>query len=489
MTVLTKNQLPTAVPHRASTLARGALKWLAWAVAGVVALGGFLAFRTYREHAALAEQEKAAEASRAPQAIAVTVAPVTPRAIQRRIHTVGTLHGYEEIEVAAKVGGRVARVSVDIGDIVHPGDELLAIDDTDLKLAVAEGERALEMELARFALKEPPGEDFDDSDTPGVARALLIEKNAKRRLARTEALAQDRTLSRGAIAEQELEQAQTDYEVAIANTRQAKLEAAQTLASIRWRESALAVARQALADAAIVAPRLTRSSDKKQNADIALTSHGESDDSATTEYAELEYGEFEYAVAERRVSEGEMLSTMPPTTLFRLVVDRPLKLKAAIPEMHMAEVRIGQRVELLVEAYPNEPFPGRIVRINPTINVENRTFEIEVQTLNSDRRLRPGAFAKVAILVDEDNSALTVPEEAVIQFAGVVKVFVVKDGKSISAPIVLGSREEVKVGKQTKIWIEATSPSDALKPGMEVVTSGHSQLADGTAVRIREPLK
>jgi multidrug efflux pump subunit AcrA (membrane-fusion protein) len=458
--------------HPKTSHRRRIVKFVGWTAAAAVAAAGFFAFRSYRERAAAAAEAKAAaESARPPRKIAVTVAPVTARAIQRRISAVGTLHGFEEIEVAAKVGGRVARISADIGDVVRPGDELLAIDDTDYKLAVAEAERALEMELARFALTEPPDEQFDIRKTPTVARAMLLEANAKKRLARAEALAQES--GRGAIGEQELEQAQTDFQVAEANTRQAKFDAAQTLAAIRWRQSALAMTRQTLADARIVAPEIPIAEAPKRQGDVALTSHSS------------ESPPLEYAVAERRVSVGEMLSTMPPTALFRLVVDRPLKLKAAIPERHIGEIRVGQKAELFVEAYPGEAIPAHVARINPTVNEENRTFEIEVHTSNADRRLRPGAFAKVEILTKEDSDAPTVPEEAVVQFAGVVKVFVVKDGKAVAAPIKLGARKEVREADKKAIWIEAEGNLEA---GMQVVTSGHSQLAEGTPVRIRKPL-
>lgn len=484
-------RLATAVEKSGATTRR---RWLGWMIGIAVALaaGAFWAWQTYGK-AAPDDEEKTAslQAARQSRVVAVTTAPVTARSVERRISAVGTLRGFEEIEIATKVGGRVSRLSVDTGDVVLPGDELLRIDDADFQLALAQAERGLEMELAKFALKAPPESTFDVRTTPGVARAMLLEENAKRRLARVEALAGDATLSRGAIAEQELEQARTEFEVAQANTRQAHLEAAQILAAIRWRQSVLDTARQSLEDTKVLAPHLSSlrkaKPDSKNENKAAAAGAKEAAEGGSVQQAEAMPDEqVEYVVAARHVSEGEMLATMPPTSLFRLVVDRRLKLKAAIPERHMGHVCVGQRADLFVEAYPNEVFVGRVARIHPTVNEQNRTFEVEIHVANDDRRLRPGAFAKVEVLVGQDSDATTVPEEAVVQFAGVVKVFVVDEGAARATPIALGARQKVEEGGKSQIWIEAIGD---LAAGQQVVTSGHSQLAEGTRVRVRQPLK
>ena len=83
-----------------------------------------------------AEQAAASAAAKKPEAVAVTVAPATARPIERRVRTVGTLHGYEEIEISPLVDGHVRRVLHDVGDVVAPGEPLLEIDDADFRLAV-----------------------------------------------------------------------------------------------------------------------------------------------------------------------------------------------------------------------------------------------------------------------------------------------------------------------------------------------------------------
>lgn len=178
-----------------------------------------------------------------------------------------------------------------------------------------------------------------------------------------------------------------------------------------------------------------------------------------------------------------MVNDSPATSLFKLVMDRPLKLKARVPERHVSEIEIGQTVQVSVEAWPRELFTGSVARVNPTVDRENRTFEIEVRIPNEDRRLRAGSFAKAAVLTREEQNVSTIPENSLVKFAGVVKVFVVRNGLAHSVPVEPGLRLEVKSDGRVESWQEAAGE---LEPGDLVVTTGHSQLADETPVRIRE---
>lgn len=71
------------------------------------------------------------------------------------------------------------------------------------------------------------------------------------------------------------------------------------------------------------------------------------------------------------------LTILGGSPLLELVIDDALKLKATVPERYASEVQLGQTVELKVEAYPNDVFQARIARISPTIDSENRTFEMK----------------------------------------------------------------------------------------------------------------
>jgi multidrug efflux pump subunit AcrA (membrane-fusion protein) len=392
------------------------------------------------------------------QPVTVTVEPVRRVAVRRAVTVVGSLYGQEEITLSPKVDGRVARVWHDVGERVKPGELLLEIDPIDYRLAAAEAERALELELARLGLKELPEQDFDVRRLPSVERAATLERNAGTR--------RDRSMRLGtATAIEEKEQAETEYEVARANNRQAVLDATAGLASARQKKAALETAQQRLKETRVYAPALPAG---------AATS-GEA---------------LDYAICQRSVSSGEMVWSMPSfpgmtgtnSTLFKLIVDRSLKLQAAIPDRHRGEVRVGQEVSLEVESYPGERFVGRLARVNPAVDRASRTFQVEVQVDNADRRLSAGSFAKAAIQTRIDSNAHIVPEESVVSFAGVTKVFVERNGHAAAVPVRVGAAVPVKDANSARTWVEVEGE---LLDGTPVVTSGQSQLAEGTALRVR----
>ncbi|MBS0208635.1 MAG: efflux RND transporter periplasmic adaptor subunit [Planctomycetes bacterium] len=386
------------------------------------------------------EPAAAAQTPAAPKPVAVTVAPVSVRPVQRTVEVVGTFRGMEEVTVGSKSAGRVVRVHHDVGDVVKPGDLLLEIDDTDYRLAVEEASRQLDSELAKLGLSKLPSQDASVNELPTVIRARLLADNALRRFQRSESLFQ-----RKVITDDEFETAKTDYQVAEADFQQAVIDARTILSSARHRNATLLTTMQKLQDTRIVVPTPSEAVAGSQ-----------------------------FVVARRMVSAGEMAQSSPPTEVFKLVMDNPLKLKATVPERHIGEVQQNLAAQIAVDAYPGQKFSGHVSRISPTVDSVNRTFEIEMLVPNPKGQLRPGSFAKAWVLVSQSAQALTVPQDALVTFAGVQKVFVVRGERAV--PI------EVQLGVRGEGWLEVFG---ALDPNDQVVTSGYTQLAEGTAVRIR----
>jgi RND family efflux transporter MFP subunit len=377
-------------------------------------------------------------------AMPVSVASVEVREVQRRVSVVGTLHGFERITITPKVEGRVQAIHFDVGDSVAPGTSLLELDPTDYQLAVEEAKRSLNEELSRLDLKQPPPESFDVEQLPSVESARLLLKNALQKFDRQKSL-----LGQNASSGQAFEQAETDLKVADAALRQARINAQSTLAAVKRRESILNQALQKLSETQVKSPKLgkvLRSSDLE-----------------------------DFVVAKRMASVGEMVRAFPSTPVFELVLDDVLKLHVMVPERYMAQVQMGLDVEVRVEAYPNEVFPGKVARISPIVDPQSRSFDVEAHVHNPDRRLRHGGFAKADVVVGTADKAITVPLEAVTRLAGVSKVFTVRDSKAREV--------EITIGTEGPGWVEALG---GLQAGDVVVTSGQSKLANGTRVTVRE---
>jgi membrane fusion protein (multidrug efflux system) len=180
------------------------------------------------------------------------------------------------------------------------------------------------------------------------------------------------------------------------------------------------------------------------------------------------------AVAKRFVSAGEYVHA--GSQLFSLVTEDPLKLRGDVPERFAHELNVGQTVNVKVDAYPDTVFTGRLARTSPASNPENRSVAVEAIIENHDRQLKPGFFANAAVVTRTDDRALMVPQEALVTFAGVTKLFVIVDGTARERQVQTGTRGS---GGLVEI-VEGVQPDEV------VATSGLSKLGNGVAVTVRE---
>jgi membrane fusion protein (multidrug efflux system) len=178
---------------------------------------------------------------------------------------------------------------------------------------------------------------------------------------------------------------------------------------------------------------------------------------------------FDGLVRKRLVNVGE--SCKEKTPLMSLVSTHALKLQGEVSERFAPRVDVGHAVRVEVEAYSGRKFAGSITRVSPAVDVESRTFTVEASVPNPGGALKPGFFAKASIVTGMERNVPFVPEEAVVTFAGIVKVFVIAEGRAEERRVTTGQRRDG--------WIEIL---EGVKVGEAVATSGLSQLATGTPV-------
>ncbi len=178
-------------------------------------------------------------------------------------------------------------------------------------------------------------------------------------------------------------------------------------------------------------------------------------------------------IAKRLVDVGNYVRVGTP--IFVLVADNPLRLRGEVPERFAAELQPGQAVHGFVEAYPDERIEGRLERISAAADPRSRALTVEAVVPNPDGKLKVGFFCKAAIVTRAADDALVIPGEALVNFAGVTRVFVVgEDGVARSREVTTGLRLGTKV--------EVTA---GLGPEDRVATSALGRLADGARVVVR----
>lgn len=428
--------LDELTPHfvRRSTFVR----WIAGVVILTIAfgLGWWMANRRAHQLDRLTLSAPSSNASH--EAIVVTVSPIERHVVQRYVEAVGTLHGFEEVTLSSKQEGRVLKIYHDLSSVVQPGEPLLELDPTDAKLAYDQAERNVQTELAKGGFSKVPLESDDLSKLPMVVSSRLRLELAQSRLQRMVPLK-----SSNSISAEDFEQARSEALVLESDWQNQILIANSAAATARLRNAELAIANQRRRDIVISAPTPTTS------------------------------GNQTYSISERLVSEGTLVR--PGTEVFRLVLGRTLKLKLSVPESHSGDVVVGQTVEVLTGS-SLKPTIGSVARIGPAIDRSTRTFIVEVDVPNETGLLKPGGFAKARILMSQDENATTIPLAGLYSFAGIHKIFLLRDGTA----------HEIKVtlGEQSNDWVEIASPP--LPGDSVVITSGQRLLSDGILISVRE---
>jgi RND family efflux transporter MFP subunit len=183
---------------------------------------------------------------------------------------------------------------------------------------------------------------------------------------------------------------------------------------------------------------------------------------------------FDAAIAERVASAGDFKKTGDP--LFRVVNDGVLKYIVQAPERYAGQVQKGQLVTFTVDAYPNEKFEGKVYLISPQVNTTTRAFAFGALVPNAERKLRANTFARGELLLERDVQTTVVPLDAVVNFVGISKVFVVADGVARSRTVETG-----------RVFDNKQEILSGVKPGETIVVTGQSKLYDGAKVRVKNP--
>jgi membrane fusion protein (multidrug efflux system) len=150
-----------------------------------------------------------------------------------------------------------------------------------------------------------------------------------------------------------------------------------------------------------------------------------------------------------------------------------LILRINVPERELAKLSVGQLAELSFDAVPGRMFTGKIDLISPYVDPTTATFGVRVRVTETGGLLRPGMFARVAIVYERKLDALQIPRTALLDSDGPPRVFVVKDGKA--------TERAVQLGLSNGAYVEVVT---GLKDGEQVVVVGQAAVKPGATVRI-----
>lgn len=181
----------------------------------------------------------------------------------------------------------------------------------------------------------------------------------------------------------------------------------------------------------------------------------------------------------RKVHLGQYVN--PGDSLINLVGDQGLYVNFSVPEQALAQLKVGNRVNVQLDALPGQHYTARISSIDPFLD-RARTLSVQALLQAPTPGALPRMFAKVRLPQPLPSSTLTVPETAITYNAYGEDVFVVQPSPDANTPPV-ARRVLVKTGERRDGRVVIDS---GLSPGEQVVISGQIKLSDGAAI---EPLE
>lgn len=179
-------------------------------------------------------------------------------------------------------------------------------------------------------------------------------------------------------------------------------------------------------------------------------------------------------VSVRYAQPGEKLPA--DSKLLDIVNLQKLELEAAVPASDIAQVAIGQAVEVHVEGQSGT-FEGKVVRINPATQSGSRAVPVYIRLDNPQQLLRVGMFAEAQLVLASRAGVLALPQTAIRKDGGGSFVFTVDGGKIARRPVTTGASG--LGGNEPRIEILS-----GLDVGAQVVRTDMGILQPGTPVRI-----
>jgi len=170
------------------------------------------------------------------------------------------------------------------------------------------------------------------------------------------------------------------------------------------------------------------------------------------------------------VAPGQYLKVQTPVMV--IVSMDPLRVRLKIPETMAGWIQAGDQISVSVDAYPDKTFSGKLSRINPVVDPQSRTFEVEALLENSQGLLKPGFFVKARIPSGKVDHVLVVPQDALQYSYGVYKVCLIQGDVLKETEVKVGEvsddRAEIVSGAKAGDMIAVPAKGQALKDGAKI---------------------
>jgi membrane fusion protein (multidrug efflux system) len=173
----------------------------------------------------------------------------------------------------------------------------------------------------------------------------------------------------------------------------------------------------------------------------------------------------------KNISEGSFLS--PTVKIATIQEIEPVKIDFSIPEKYMNIVKTGDEVKFTIQG-SRDTFNAKIYAMEPKIDLATRSLMVRAVCPNHEKKVLPGAFAQVELILKQIENAIMIPTQSVIPILKGQQVYISKNGR--------GQPVKVQTGVRNDSTIQITN---GLHPGDTVITTGIMMLKPGVKLQIK----
>ena len=354
---------------------------------------------------------------------AVSVVHPKPGAIKNEVVLPGNIQAFTDAPIYARSSGYLKQWSVDIGGKVKAGQVLAIIEAPELDQQVRQAKATIQQTQASL----------------DQAIANQQQGKANEEIARVTAQRWQNLVNKGAVSRQENDQYQAQYQAQVAN--------------LNALQQAIAAARSNIAVAEANLARLQ----EMQNYETVKAP-------------------FDGIITARNVDVGALINAGNggvAQELFHMASTAKLRVYVNVPQADSRAAVPGLKSYLTLAEFPGRKFPGELVRTSGAIDQATRTLLTEVDVDNASGELRPGAYAEVHLMIPEGSRSLILPVSCLMFRSEGLRVGVVRDGKAVLVPVILGK----DYGNEVEI-VSGIDENDA------VISNPPDSLASGATVQV-----
>ena len=407
---------------------------------------------------------------------------ITRQNLNLEIQASGTVEPILSVNISPKNPGILNQLLVDQGAILKKGQLLAVMDNQQLfaqgaqaearlneaKASLQEADIRLQGDIQKLSAQllqaQASLEEAKRRIPQQIAqtRSQLKEAESRLKLAQRQVERNENLMREGAISQDQFDQLANQYLVAQA-TIQERLQRLEELKSTEEPEITRLEAVAGEIQITLEERKLSGKSElERLKANIKAAQ-------ADLEIAKIKYQDsyltapFDGIVTQKYATEGAFVtpttsasSTASATSSSIIAIAKGLEIVAKVPEIDLSQIRIGQSVEIIADAYPDQVFEGIVKSIAPEAIIEQNvtSFEVKIDLVTGENQLLSKMNVEVNFIEQQLGNALVVPTVAIVTEDGQTGVMIPDDNNEPEfTPVTIG----ISVDNQTQILSGVTS--------------------------------